>query len=85
MHTKHIKFARILIIGLLLVSSATLLAACSLSSDDDTYIIQKQSVFEPSEWDDTIEVYGFVDDYSAAHDIANCLMQDGGNYRVINK
>jgi hypothetical protein len=79
------KIIRILIIIVLLLVSSVTLTACTSSNNDVTYIIQKQSVFKPSRWDDVVSVYGFSDDYSAAQDIANFLMEDGGNYRVINK
>lgn len=56
-----------------------------LSGNHVAYIIQKQSLFEPSRWDNVIDVYGFSDDYSVAQDIANFLKEDGGKYRVVSK
>lgn len=68
----------------LIIVSAIFLSACTLKNKG-TYVIQKQSMVEPSEWDNVIDVYGFTDDYSIAQDIVKNLEEKGGSYRLISK
>jgi hypothetical protein len=78
------KFVKMFGILVFIAVSALLLSGCTLKNKG-TYIIQKQSMFEPSRWDDVIDVYGFADDYSVARDIAKYLEEDGGSYKIISK
>jgi hypothetical protein len=83
---KVIKRIILIIILLLFVggcSNKTAMTLFKMVGDKDAYVIEKQSMFESDKWDKMIIVFGFADDYSASKDIANYLMQDGGNYRVI--
>ena len=59
---------------------------CADSKRQDGYIIQQRSQIALNEWDDVIDVFGFLDDEPVSKEITDYLNRTGtARYRYIKK